>query len=214
MVIQHGEWEVFFVADFHFSFPVRRYTLSFLIPSLFKKGLYDTYIERQKREGKKAAHTSARPYIHVYMCVYIYLYNVCTRARDCACVYLKMTPHVPYLLTNPTGSPRYSLPFGSSLSAYNILIYDMFCYFLAAVAVRNRPTVVFYLNLYFFSFQKLYPSSLPLFDVDEISINEPGTLCALVGTKGVSVMRFPKRIGPRSLYDGEGGTTVQGVTCR
>ncbi|XP_050544889.1 nuclear pore complex protein Nup88 [Daktulosphaira vitifoliae] len=58
-------------------------------------------------------------------------------------------------------------------------------------------------------YKKLYPGTPPLFDVNEILINEPGTLCALVGTKGVSVMRFPKRMGTKSLYDGTG----EGISC-
>ncbi|XP_060878477.1 nuclear pore complex protein Nup88 [Metopolophium dirhodum] len=62
------------------------------------------------------------------------------------------------------------------------------------------------------SYQKLFPVSPPLFDVDEILINEPGTLCALVGSKGVSVMRFPKRMGSKSLYD-TSGSQGEGITC-
>ncbi|KAL4113472.1 hypothetical protein QTP88_017087 [Uroleucon formosanum] len=62
------------------------------------------------------------------------------------------------------------------------------------------------------SYQKLFPGSPPLFDVDEILINEPGTLCALVGSKGVLVMRFPKRMGSKSLYD-TSGSQGEGITC-
>ncbi|XP_050434553.1 nuclear pore complex protein Nup88 [Adelges cooleyi] len=58
-------------------------------------------------------------------------------------------------------------------------------------------------------YKKLFPGTPPLFDVDEILINEPGTLCALVGSKGVLVMRFPNRMGSKSLYDSGGG----GITC-
>jgi len=101
---QHRRDRFFFRFPFFFSRP--KVNAELFNPFPFQKRII-RHVE-QKPGGKKR--TSSR-----------------SNTRICIFMYLKTTPHVPYLLTNPTGSPRYSLPFGLGLSAYNILIYDMFC---------------------------------------------------------------------------------------